>query len=92
MADKSEHHYPDTCDIFQRKAEGRKKLAALSFGEKIARLEALRVRLEPFHQAPEKRRAEKETGKRDDGAGLEHRSPIDNPGSEPPVGEEDGDQ
>ncbi|GLS23620.1 hypothetical protein GCM10007874_66410 [Labrys miyagiensis] len=64
MTDKRERHYPDTSDIFRRKAEGRKKLAALSFGEKIARLEALRERLKPFHEARERRRAEKEAGER----------------------------
>ena len=39
-----EQAYPDVSDIFQRKAEARKENAALSFGEKIKRLEALRER------------------------------------------------
>lgn len=36
-------------DILARKAAGRKKLAALSFGEKVAIVEAMRDRLAPFH-------------------------------------------
>lgn len=43
--------YPDISDILRRKEQGRRDLAALSFGEKIARLEALRERLAPFHNA-----------------------------------------
>jgi hypothetical protein len=61
MVIKNEHSYPDTSDIFQRKAEGRRKLAALSFGEKVARLEALRERLAPFKAARENRRLERKT-------------------------------
>ena len=52
-----EQAYPDVSDIFQRKAEARKENAALSFGEKIRRLEALRERLAPFNNAREKREA-----------------------------------
>jgi hypothetical protein len=56
MAPKNQPLYPDTTDILQRKAEGRRELAALSFGEKIRRLEALRERLEPIKLAREKNR------------------------------------
>ena len=49
--------YPDISDILHRKAEARKERAALSFGEKIARLEALRERLAPFNRAREEREA-----------------------------------
>jgi hypothetical protein len=49
--------YPDISDVFRRKAEARKENAALSFGEKIARLEALRERLAPFNRAREAREA-----------------------------------
>ena len=40
--------YPDNSDILARKAEARRELLALTFGEKIARIEALRERLSPF--------------------------------------------
>ena len=49
--------YPDISDILQRKLEGRREAARRSFGEKIAMMEALRERLEPFRRAREKRRA-----------------------------------
>jgi hypothetical protein len=49
--------YPDISDVLQRKAEGRRGLAALSFGEKIAKLEAMRERAEVFRRAREARRA-----------------------------------
>ena len=51
--------YPDVSDILRRKAEGRKEIAARSFGEKIAMLEALRERLAPFKRARETRMAER---------------------------------
>jgi hypothetical protein len=51
--------YPDISDILQRKAEAREENATLSFGEKIARLEALRERLAPFKRAREEREAKK---------------------------------
>jgi hypothetical protein len=57
MKKPAEPGYPDISDILQRKAEARKENAALSFGEKIARLEALRERLAPFNRAREKREA-----------------------------------
>jgi hypothetical protein len=55
VKDPAKNAYPDISDILQRKAEGRKELARLSFGEKIARLEALRARLAPFNRAREAR-------------------------------------
>ena len=49
--------YPDTSEIFASKAAGRRDLAALSFVEKLAVLDALRERMEPIIQARETRRA-----------------------------------
>ena len=49
--------YPDTSDIFARKAEARKEKAKLSFAEKIAIIEAMRERDAPFRKARERRRA-----------------------------------
>lgn len=57
MTTSADPQYPDISDILQRKAEARKEKAALSFGEKIARLEALRERLAPFNRAREERQA-----------------------------------
>ena len=51
--------YPDISDILQRKAEGRRDIARRSFGEKIAMMEALRERLEPFKRAREARQAKR---------------------------------
>ena len=56
--------YPDISDILARKAQGRKNLAALSFGEKIARMEALRARLEPFKHLRRERQAAREAGRK----------------------------
>ncbi|MBY0138865.1 hypothetical protein H0176_01065 [Methylorubrum populi] len=47
--------YPDRSDIIARKAEGRRELATLTFGEKIARMEALRDRLAPIRHARDAR-------------------------------------
>jgi len=49
--------YPDVSDILARKREGRRAMARLSFGEKIARMEALRERLAPLKRARDARRA-----------------------------------
>jgi len=49
--------FPDISDVLARKAEGRREIARRSFGEKIAMMEALRARLEPFKRAREARRA-----------------------------------
>lgn len=43
--------YPDISDILARKAEGRRDLAARSFGEKLEILEAMRARVEPIRRA-----------------------------------------
>jgi hypothetical protein len=43
--------YPDISDILQRKAEGRRNIAALSFGEKIDMLEIMRDRISPLRDA-----------------------------------------
>ena len=48
--------YPDISDILVRKKAGRRNLARLSFGEKIALVEELRERLAPFKRARESRR------------------------------------
>ncbi len=48
--------YPDISDILARKAEGRRQLAALSYGEKLDILDALRARVEPIRRAREIRR------------------------------------
>ncbi len=48
--------YSDVSDILERKKAGRRNLARLSFGEKIAVVEALRERLAPFKRAREANR------------------------------------
>jgi len=48
--------YPDISDILARKAKGRRQLAALSYGEKLAILDSLRKRAEPIRRAREIRR------------------------------------
>ena len=45
--------FPDISDILRRKAEGRKEIAARSFGEKIAMVEVMRERLEPLKRLRE---------------------------------------
>jgi len=49
--------FPDISDILARKAEGRRKNARLTLGEKIAMMEALRERVEPMKRAREARKA-----------------------------------
>ncbi len=51
--------YPDISDILQRKAEGRREIAGRTFGEKIAMVEAMRVRIAPFKRLKERRENEK---------------------------------
>ena len=51
-------HFPDISDILQRKAEGRREIAARTFGEKIAMIEAMRERIAPFTRLKERRNAE----------------------------------
>jgi hypothetical protein len=55
--------YPDISDILARKAEGRRNLSRLSFGQKIAMVEALRERLAPLKRARERRIASTATGR-----------------------------
>lgn len=52
--------YPDISDILARKEQGRRDLAALSFAEKIAILEAMRERVAPIRRARDLR--EKQAG------------------------------
>lgn len=52
----NQDRYPDISDIFVRKAEGRRSLAALSFGQKIEMLEQMRARVEPIRRARDARR------------------------------------
>ena len=47
--------YPDISDILRRKAEGRKDIAARTFGQKIAMIEALRDRVAPLKRLREAR-------------------------------------
>jgi hypothetical protein len=48
--------YPNIVAILARKARGRRQLAALSFGEKLDILDALRERVEPIRRARELRK------------------------------------
>ena len=59
----SEKVYPDLSDIYARKAEARRASAGLSFGEKIALMEALRERMAPFKKLREERRAQQRRAK-----------------------------
>jgi len=47
----SQSIYPDISDILRRKAEGRRNITALSFGEKIEMLEIMRDRISPLRDA-----------------------------------------
>ncbi|MBV8755136.1 MAG: hypothetical protein JO328_19965 [Hyphomicrobiales bacterium] len=60
---KQETGFPDISDILARKAEGRRESARKTFGEKIAMMEALRERLEPFKRAREARQAKRDEQK-----------------------------
>jgi hypothetical protein len=53
----NDSRYPDISDILIRKAEGRKGLAALSFGQKLEKLEEMRARVEPIRRARDARRS-----------------------------------
>jgi hypothetical protein len=57
MSDLPKGAFPDISDILARKAEGRRKNAQRTIGEKIAMMEALRERVEPLRRAREARRA-----------------------------------
>jgi hypothetical protein len=52
----NDNRYPDISDLLVRKAEGRRSLAALSFGQKLEKLEEMRGRLEPIRRARDARR------------------------------------
>jgi hypothetical protein len=56
MSEDDPTHRMSLADIIDRKEEGRRELARLSFGEKIARIQALRERLRPLKLARERRR------------------------------------
>jgi hypothetical protein len=60
MSDPPKDTFPDISDILARKAEGRRKNARRTLGEKIAMMEALRDRVEPLRRAREARRAARE--------------------------------
>ncbi len=49
--------YSDISDILVRKAEGRRSLAALSFGQKLEKLEEMRARVAPIRRARDARRS-----------------------------------
>ena len=51
--------YPDISDILARKAEGRKRAAAMSFTEKIEWLEKARAELAPFAELRKQWRAKR---------------------------------
>jgi hypothetical protein len=48
--------FPDISGILARKARGRGRLAALGFGEKLDRPDALRAQVAPIIRARERRR------------------------------------
>ena len=48
--------YPNVSDIHARKAEGRLQSAAMTFGQKLAILDAMRERVAPIVQSREARR------------------------------------
>jgi hypothetical protein len=58
---------PVVLDMLARKARRRAELAHMSFGEKIALMEALRARLTPFKRVREARR----TARRTAGTGVD---------------------
>jgi hypothetical protein len=59
MSNSPKDGYPDISDILARKAEGRRKIARRTLGEKIAMMEALRERVEPMKRAREARQAKR---------------------------------
>jgi hypothetical protein len=58
---KVSQNYPDISDILQRKAEGRREIAARTFGEKIAMVEVMQKRIAPFKRLKERRENAKRT-------------------------------
>jgi len=63
MNDDQKNVFPDISDILARKAEGRRKNARRTLGEKIAMMEALRERVEPMKRAREARKAKRDLEK-----------------------------
>jgi hypothetical protein len=59
MKSPSNRRYPEISDVLARKAEGRRNLAARSFGEKIEMLEAMRARVAPIRKARDARKSSK---------------------------------
>jgi hypothetical protein len=59
MKSPSNRRYPDISDVLARKAEGRRNVAARSFGEKIDMLEAMRARVAPIRKARDARKSSK---------------------------------
>ena len=57
MSEGGDSANPALADILARKVAGRRKLARLSFAEKLDLLDAMRSRLEPVRKARELRRA-----------------------------------
>jgi hypothetical protein len=47
------NRYPDISDIIDRKAEGRRALAALPFARKLEMIEQMRSRINPIRKARE---------------------------------------
>jgi hypothetical protein len=66
MSNEKPKVYPDVSDVLAHKSEGRRENARLSFGEKIARIEAMRERLAPLKRSREARRAAQSARRRDD--------------------------
>jgi hypothetical protein len=56
MTERKPKAFPDISDILANKKQGRRNQGQLSFGEKIALVEALRERLAPLKRAREMRR------------------------------------
>jgi hypothetical protein len=59
MSDLPKGAFSDISDILARKAEGRRKNARRTLGEKIAMMEALRERVEPLRRAREARKVKR---------------------------------
>lgn len=54
----AEANYSDIADILARKAQGKLEASKRTFAEKIAMVEALNARLEPFKKAREAKKAQ----------------------------------
>lgn len=60
MTQKRPTTYPDISDVLREKEELRRRRASRSFEEKIEVIERLREGLEPFKEARERRKAERQ--------------------------------